>query len=359
MPWGVRPDVSGPSPREEDRAVLAGVQYLKAHAAGRSCGETAMIALALLKAEVPPSDPVLQACLAKLRARFTSSSYEPEMGPGPGTYEAAATAMVFANLDAAANRALIDMIAAYLQGPQNANGSWDYSDRTQGDTSISQYAVLGLWEAENAGRRRLAVGLGPRRRMVHVDAERRPEAGITTAMSRTPETLSMTAAGVGSLMICRRQLDRYRQQKRGTSPLLTLAGRESRARIITLDLQRPDRPGDHRGAWRGSRRISSRPMSAIVGQSRVLRALRDRADRGPGRSPDDRPGRLVRQGGAIFSSRARAPTARGLGTHGTEMNTVWAILFLTKSTAKTIRRITITPNWARARCWGAASCPRT
>ncbi len=40
---------------------------------------------------------------------------------------------------------------ANIMGKQKANGSWDYDNRTFGDTSISQYAVLGLWEAENAG----------------------------------------------------------------------------------------------------------------------------------------------------------------------------------------------------------------
>ncbi len=52
---------------DQDRAVLSGVQFLKGHYAGRVAGETAMIALALLKAEVPPADPILEACIAKLR----------------------------------------------------------------------------------------------------------------------------------------------------------------------------------------------------------------------------------------------------------------------------------------------------
>ncbi len=34
---------------------------------------------------------------------------------------------------------------------QKAAGCWDYDGRAAGDASISQYAVLGLWEAENAG----------------------------------------------------------------------------------------------------------------------------------------------------------------------------------------------------------------
>ena len=67
---------------------------------------------------------------------------------------------------------MIGQIAAYLISRQNGNGSWDYSDRNQGDTSISQYAVLGLWEAENAGVDVPPSRLGPRRLVVHVGSER-------------------------------------------------------------------------------------------------------------------------------------------------------------------------------------------
>ena len=39
--------------------MLSGVQYLKGHYNGRPVGEMAMIALGLLKAEVPHSDPAV------------------------------------------------------------------------------------------------------------------------------------------------------------------------------------------------------------------------------------------------------------------------------------------------------------
>ena len=65
---------------QQEPAVQSGVQYLRAHYAGKSAGESAMIALGLLKAEVPPSDPAVQACIAKIRTRFTSSAYQPGDG---------------------------------------------------------------------------------------------------------------------------------------------------------------------------------------------------------------------------------------------------------------------------------------
>ena len=59
--------------------------------------------------------------------------------------------MALASHDPVANRGYLAMIASYLIAHQNANGSWDYAGRSHGDTSITQYAVLGLWEAENSG----------------------------------------------------------------------------------------------------------------------------------------------------------------------------------------------------------------
>ncbi len=136
---------------QQEPAVVSGVQYLKSHYANQQAGESAMIALALLKAEVPTGDPAVTGCVVRFRSRFTSSSYEPERSNGTGIYEAAAAAMALTNLDAAGNRGYLTMIATYLTGQQRGGGCWDYNGRDAGDTSISQYAILGLWEAENAG----------------------------------------------------------------------------------------------------------------------------------------------------------------------------------------------------------------
>ncbi len=135
----------------EEPAVGRGIGYLKAVAAGQPTGELALACLAMIKAEVPVSDPVLAAGLESLRGRFNSGGYQPDRQGGPDIYEAAVVAMVLANLDTEARRTEIAAIAQYLMGKQNANGSWDYQYRTAGDSSISQYAVLGLWEASNAG----------------------------------------------------------------------------------------------------------------------------------------------------------------------------------------------------------------
>lgn len=77
-----------PVSRRRDSGVLSGVRFLKSRATSLGAGESAMMALAMIKAEVPASDPSLAACLAKVRSRFSSSEYAPERTNGQGAYEA-------------------------------------------------------------------------------------------------------------------------------------------------------------------------------------------------------------------------------------------------------------------------------
>ena len=112
------------------------------------------------------------------------------------------------------------MIAAYLRSKQKANGSWDYDPRPFGDTSISQYAVLGLWECENSG-----VDVPPsvwdRAAQWYMSVQSASGSWNYHRDEGEPETVSMTAAGVGSLLICRLQLEKYRQFQKGANAYLT------------------------------------------------------------------------------------------------------------------------------------------
>jgi hypothetical protein len=340
---------------DEDRAVASGVQYLRSHAAGRGAGESAMIALALLKAEVPPSDPALQGCLATIRSRFTTGSYEPALGPGAGTYEAAATVMVLTNLDATENRGMIELVGAYLKSRQNANGSWDYSGRTDGDTSISQYAVLGMWEAENAGAP-VSPTVWDHAAQWYLESQRGAGGWVYHRDSPSAETVSMTAAGIGSLMICRRQLDRYRQKRTTSSLLAPLVAESAHEDYHPATSNAQIDQGIKRGlAWLAANFAPSN--GALMGPSTYyglygierVGALGDRQTLG-------RVDWFAK--GRDFIHSSQNADGSWAGAHGSEMNTVWAILFLTKSTAKTIRRITISPKLGAGTLLGGRELPK-
>jgi hypothetical protein len=329
----------GSAVAQQEPAVNSGVQYLKSHRVG-GAGEAAMVALGLMKAEIPHDDPVVQRCLSQVRACFDQSgTYAPSMGPGPGTYEAGVSIMALATEDAGENRAMITKIASYIIGRQNHNGSWDYSGRDQGDTSISQYAVLGLWEAENAG-----VEIRPvvwdRAASWYMSVQ--SGVGSWNYHRDDPsekETCSMTAAGVGSLLICQRQLERYRHLRRDTSSLLKpLVPEEGSTEYhpTTSNVQL-DKAITRGLGWLTANFAPNSPVAGhtpyymLYGIERIG-ALADRPILGKGDWYAK---------GREFIISSQHSDGSWHSQHGVEMNTVWAILFIVKSTAKTMKRIQI------------------
>jgi hypothetical protein len=324
--------------QQQEPVVLAGIRYLRTRATNSQIGETAMIALAMLKADVPKTDPDLAACIAKIRGRFTTSGYAPQRSRGHDIYEAAAVAMALVNLEQTELGGEINLIASYLVGRQNANGSWDYPQRSHGDTSITQYALLGLWECENAGAE-IPPSVWDRAAAWHLSVQ--SPLGSWNYHRDEPqygETISMTAAGVGSLLICQRQLERFRRSKRGVSPLLTAVVPE--ASSLQYDIQTSNAriaEGIRRGlAWLGANFSTS---GSNIGQSiyyglygiERIGALADRQTIG----------RVdwFEKGANFIRSNQTADGSWIYAPQSGEMNTVWAILFLTRSTTRSVQRV--------------------
>ena len=133
----------------------------------------------------------------------------------------------------------------------------------------------------------------------------------------------MTAAGIGSLLICQRQLDRYRTTRRENSSLLTPLVTDGPARRFqALDVSGPGRwRRSSRGiAWLSANFAPNNPNLAgqtpyymLYGVERIG-ALAEKADA--------RPGRLVHERGANSSARRRQSdgswhsTARRRDEHG-------------------------------------------
>lgn len=329
---------------DNDPAVARGVQFLRSRiATEHQTGELALAALALLKAEVPPGDPAVASAVQRIRARFASGGYVPERRGGPDVYEAAVVALALANLTPESRRAELEAVAQYLVSRQKANGSWDYDGRDHGDTSISQYAVLGLWEADNGG-----AAVPPEvwdraaQWFLSVQAPGGSWNYHRDESASNIETLSMTAAGVGSLLICQRQLARHRRGADSGSALLNpvaLDGQRTTryaASVSNATFEQAVRRGI---GWLGANfttngsnpAIGQSPYYGMYGIERIG-ALADKATIG-------------RVDWFEQGSRMIRATQRGDGawdaSHGDVPNTAWAILFITKSTAKTIRRIEI------------------
>ncbi|WP_337176545.1 hypothetical protein [Paludisphaera sp.] len=320
----------------QEQAVMAAADYLRRIGGGRQVGETAMVALGLLKAEVPESDPTLAGYLDRLRARFVSGGYKPERTSGTDVYEAAAVAMALANTEAVGRGDQLQTLASYIIRKQKPNGCWDYDSRPHGDTSISQYAILGLWECENNGVE-IPPGVWDRAAQWFLSVQSSAGSWNYHRDEGDPETISMTAAGVGSLLICRRQLETYRQFQKdanpylvpveGAGPKLDFKPATSNAKIdeavargmnwIAARFDTNDVPTFGKSIYYGLYGIER--IGALIDRQAIGRV--DWFERG-----------------AAFIRSSQRGDGAWSALYGDDVNTVWATLFLTRSTRKSIQK---------------------
>ncbi len=356
--WGIAGAVvmATPALAQQSPAVERGIAYLRAASASEKTGETAMAALAMIKAEVPLDDPILAACMARIDGRFNGSTYKPERDGGTEIYEAAVIIMAMANFDANGRKSQIDSAAKFIASRQKANGSWDYTGRTAGDTSISQYAILGLWEAENAG-----IEVNP------AIWDRAAQWFLSTQSSQgswnyhrdephNPETIAMTAAGTGSLLICQQQLATYKREVTAQNPYLTpIAAEGKRARYTVETPNARMSQGANGGlAWisknfgfANAATVGQSPYYALYGIERIG-ALAGRDSLGKVDWYDQ---------GTKYLVSKQAPSGVWTASHGDVPNTAWGVLFLTKSTAKTVERIRVRKRLGAGELYGGKGLP--
>ena len=206
-----KPCAAAVSREEVERAIREGVRFLKG--AQRDDGSwadvendartgvTSMVTLALLTAGERPDSPTIRKALEFLR------------GPGPNelhsTYAISLQTMVFAAADPQVDMlrmaANVEWLEAAQIKPGDAQfwpGSWSYAESKRGrpgDNSNTQYALLGLHAASEAG-----IPVKPTvwelSRNYWERSQKRDGSWGYTPDSNMP-TASMTCAGVSSLII--------------------------------------------------------------------------------------------------------------------------------------------------------------
>ncbi len=326
---------------QQHPAVNRAITYLRGHvgpAAG--VGENALAALAMVKAEVPHDDPALLTAIRTVESRFTTGGeYSPERHGGSDIYEAGVIILALANYDPVGRKRMIDAAAAHLTSKQKASGSWGYDGGPTGDTSISQYAVLGLWEAENAGVR-VSPSVWDNAASWYISAQGASGGWVYHPGEGGAETMSTTAAGVGSLLICRRQLAAYKRLVAEQNPyLVPVLNEEQRTRY---KIQTPDSRlvGSIRAGLDWLTRNFTTADRAVTGGSPyyALYGL----ERVGALAGHDSLGRVDwYERGAQFLNTSQAPSGQWNAAHGDVPNTAWGVLFLTKATTKTLERITV------------------
>ncbi len=196
----------GVTTAQVEQALKAGISYLLKRqnpdgSWGGETGETALITLALLTAgESPRSEPMVRA-LALLQKGIGNRGGV-TINRAHEVYSIALIAMAFAAADTTKYRDEIASAAEYLTQTQLGNGAWTYNGGFGrgggGDNSNTQYALLGLQAASEAG-----YGVKPevwRQARRYWETTQANNGGWGYTPGQGPSG-SMTCAGVSSLII--------------------------------------------------------------------------------------------------------------------------------------------------------------
>ncbi len=193
-------DGNGVTSQQVADAIRRGVAYLRNSQSfygrwkvgGHRGGGTALCVLALLNGGVSPEDPTVKRGLVAL-----------ERVPNQATYVVSLKAQVYAAVGKEKYQGEIQKAADWLVKVQLANGMWNYGTRGRGDNSNTQFALLGLHEAANAGAK-IPHTVWNRSRRHFLKTQQR--GGGWSYTGEAPSYGSMTAAGVASLYICGQRL---------------------------------------------------------------------------------------------------------------------------------------------------------
>lgn len=248
--------------RKIDTSIAQGVKWLSNQELPAGSGEGSLIAYALIKAKVSPESPQIvkhrDATLKKIRDGYYGSSRM----LSTVNYEAACDAMLLESLDRSAYIEELTRIRDFLVGQQLESGAWYYLDphsQTIGDTSITQYVILGLWAIHRAG---IDVPREAWSRCAKYLSNTQKDGGgfsyhpgDPANSPNTQVTASMTAAGYGTALVTQLLLFGAEAAPQPNSPLPS-----DRKRFGVLE-QLPDKEEE-------ARLSAARKAAAEIGISR-------------------------------------------------------------------------------------------
>ncbi len=200
-----------PESPEVRALVKKGVTYIEQNYKKESVGYygrmggMCLVGMAMYKYHGNPNHELVQAAVAKCRAVCKA-----RVPWGENSNYSVGIAIIFlAEVDASLYRPEIEVLLNALMKRQMSNGAWSYSDHKTGDTSQTQYAVLGMWMA---GRQNIAVPQTSIERvcswLMRVQAPngswgyQGKDPGSYQRVKQDKETHSLAAAGLGSTYVC-------------------------------------------------------------------------------------------------------------------------------------------------------------
>lgn len=188
-------------PPEVLAAVRKAMDYFQKTNLPVAPNEVGLVAYSCLAAGETVDSPVVRDMLGKVLSKISGGEY---VQTHHHIYEAGVDAMALAAADKEKYRDKIQIIANYIMKNQKSNGSWDYPAIDHGgDTSITQYAMLGLWAAARAGIE-IPPNVLDNAASWHMRTQLKNGGFGYQPLGGDPEVkYSMTMAGVGSMGIVR------------------------------------------------------------------------------------------------------------------------------------------------------------
>ncbi len=250
-------------PKEVLASISKGVEYLQKNSTIITGYENGLVAYALISAGQPPDDQLVRSLIDKVAAKCPAAGYQPT---GHHNYEAGVDAMALAAADKVKYRPQLQVIADYLIKSQHSNGAWDYLGQDHGgDTSISQYGMLGLWAAARAGveipQRTLDLGAN-----WHLRTQTRNGGwGYQPLGGDTEIKHSMTVAGIGTIGIARLLMSRNPQDLESLSEEPETKTKKVEKAFGVLEKVIPKEEGGKPSVAVGPADPNYKPQSSVAG----------------------------------------------------------------------------------------------
>jgi len=339
-----------PESPQVQKLVRSGLAYLEQHGEDRFGGKC-LIGLAFLKAgklNHPRVVEALEACRAVVRANPSDAQRDEYTNYHDGL------AIIFlCELSAQAHAREIEWFLARLKARQKTHGGWGYAALPTGDTSQTQYAALAYWEAHRRG-----FDLNGASVESLVDWLMRTQGpdgcwGYQGNFSTTGELLpqqetncSMLAAGLGCLYIC---VDLFGSVT--ANPSLGAPHRQTDS--LPLVLRRVAEPAETRIRKIRAQRTNMSQLRATMDRAHDWMTKNYRIDIGPKRyyylygleryksfqellEGRSEPEPQWYNDGYRFLAEDQQPDGSWSGFCGPECDTAFSVLFLLRSTQKSL-----------------------
>lgn len=201
-----------PEHPEVQAMINRGVKFIEANfrksensAHEKELGGACICALACYKATGNPSHPIVNAAIAQIRAELKAGMVH----QGHANYSLGIAMIFLGELDPDLYRQEIEAMLKVIYQRQMEYGAWTYPNDAKGDVSQTQYAVLGMWLAHRQGininqlnLERVCNWLLRVQAPDGVYPYKGEDPGSFTRIPQERTSMSMTASGVGSLYVC-------------------------------------------------------------------------------------------------------------------------------------------------------------